>query len=64
MDRARSDKRSDRLDWSTYLKSPITRLQRYSLLLSTVLRTMKVDSEEKDEPEVGIRRSQSSNSGV
>jgi hypothetical protein len=47
MDRARSDKRSDRLDWSTYLKSPITRLQRYSLLLSTVLRTMKTDSEEK-----------------
>lgn len=47
MDKARSDKRSDRLDWSTFLKSPITRLQRYSLLLSTVLRTMKVDSEEK-----------------
>ena len=47
MDKARSDKRSDRLDWSTYLKSPITRLQRYSLLLGTVLKTMNVDSEEK-----------------
>ena len=47
MDKARSDKRSGRLDWSTYLKSPITRLQRYSLLLNTVLRTMKTDSEEK-----------------
>ena len=47
MEKTRTDKRSDRLDWSTYLKAPITRLQRYSLLLSTVLKTMKTDSEEK-----------------
>ena len=47
MDKARNDKRSQRLDWSTYLKSPITRLQRYSLLLNAVLKTMNVDSEEK-----------------
>jgi hypothetical protein len=47
IDRARNDKRSSKLGWDTYLKSPITRLQRYTLLLSTVLRTMKMDSEEK-----------------
>lgn len=40
-------KRSNRLGWDTFLKAPITRLQRYSLLLSTVLRKMVQDSEEK-----------------
>ncbi|KAK5170356.1 Rho guanine nucleotide exchange factor [Saxophila tyrrhenica] len=47
IDRARSDKRSTKLGWDTFLKAPITRLQRYTLLLSTVLKTMKTDSEEK-----------------
>ncbi|KAK3712269.1 Rho guanine nucleotide exchange factor [Vermiconidia calcicola] len=47
LDRARNDKRSTKLGWDTYLKSPITRLQRYTLLLSTVLRNMKTESEEK-----------------
>lgn len=47
IDRARNDKRSMKLGWDTFLKAPITRLQRYTLLLSTVLKTMQDDSEEK-----------------
>ena len=47
IDRARNDKRSVKLGWDTFLKAPITRLQRYTLLLNTVLKTMKTDSEEK-----------------
>ena len=47
IDRARNDKRSNRLSWDTFLKAPITRLQRYTLLLNTVLKSMKTDSEEK-----------------
>jgi hypothetical protein len=47
LDKARNDPRGKRLGWDTYLKSPITRLQRYTLLLHTVLRNMKTDSEEK-----------------
>ncbi|KAI2619647.1 CNH domain-containing protein [Hypoxylon sp. NC1633] len=43
----RAHPRSQRLDWTSYLKSPITRLQRYSLLLETVLKNMVQDSEEK-----------------
>ncbi|GAB7362868.1 hypothetical protein MBLNU230_g3170t1 [Neophaeotheca triangularis] len=43
----RSKPESNRLGWDTYLKVPITRLQRYSLLLGTVLRNMKEDSEER-----------------
>lgn len=48
LDQCRQDPRSRRLDWVTYLKGPITRLQRYSLLLSTVLKHTIVESEEKD----------------
>ena len=47
LDQARDDRRSNRLEWDTYLKSPITRLQRYSLLLITVLKCTVKDSEEK-----------------
>lgn len=47
IERASKDKRSNRLQWDTYLKAPITRLQRYTLLLGTVIKNMKVDSEEK-----------------
>ena len=47
LDQARDDKRSNRLAWDTYLKGPITRLQRYGLLLQTVHKNMKTDSEEK-----------------
>ncbi|KAL4737844.1 CNH domain-containing protein [Aspergillus similis] len=44
---ARDHKMSNRLSWDTYLKAPITRIQRYTLLLSTVHRNMPKDSEEK-----------------
>ncbi|KUI63218.1 Rho1 guanine nucleotide exchange factor 3 [Cytospora mali] len=47
LEHVRSHKRSNRLGWDTFLKSPITRLQRYSLLLSTSLRKMVQDNEEK-----------------
>ncbi|KAK3489337.1 CNH domain-containing protein [Neurospora hispaniola] len=40
-------RRSKRLGWTTFVKAPITRLQRYSLLLSTVLKNTIEDSEEK-----------------
>lgn len=47
LDQTRDNERSKRLGWDTYLKAPITRLQRYSLLLSTVHKHMTQDSEEK-----------------
>jgi hypothetical protein len=47
LDQARDNKKSGRLDWNTYLKAPITRLQRYTLLLSTVHKNMTQDTEEK-----------------
>ncbi|EFX01990.1 Rho guanyl nucleotide exchange [Grosmannia clavigera kw1407] len=47
LEHVRNNKRSDRLGWDTFLKAPITRLQRYSLLLSTVLKNTLQDSEEK-----------------
>ena len=47
LDQTRDNERSKRLGWDTYLKAPITRLQRYGLLLSTVYKHMMQDSEEK-----------------
>lgn len=47
LDQCRQDPRTRRLDWVTFLKAPITRLQRYSLLLATVLKHTIMDSEEK-----------------
>ena len=47
LDQARDNERSKRLGWDTYLKAPITRLQRYTLLLATVHRHTIKDSEEK-----------------
>lgn len=47
LDQAQNNKLSVRLDWNTYLKAPITRLQRYTLLLGTVLHNMTQDTEEK-----------------
>ncbi|KAL4806087.1 CNH domain-containing protein [Aspergillus unguis] len=44
---ARDHKLSNRLSWDTFLKAPITRIQRYTLLLSTVYRNMPKESEEK-----------------
>ncbi|KAI1648803.1 CNH domain-containing protein [Daldinia loculata] len=43
----RAHPRSQRLDWTSYLKDPITRLQRYSLLLETALKYMVQECEEK-----------------
>lgn len=50
----RENERSKRLGWDTYLKAPITRLQRYSLLLSTIYKSMLQDSEEKTNLKVAI----------
>lgn len=47
VERQRNDKRSMKLGWDTFLKAPITRLQRYTLLLNSVLKTMKTESVEK-----------------
>ena len=48
LDQMRENERSRRLGWDTYLKAPITRLQRYGLLLQTVHKNMVGDSEEKN----------------
>jgi RhoGEF domain/Pleckstrin homology domain len=47
LNRVREDGASNRLGWDTFLKAPITRIQRYTLLLSTVHKSMAKDSEEK-----------------
>ncbi|ROT35369.1 Rho1 guanine nucleotide exchange factor 3 [Sodiomyces alkalinus F11] len=47
LDRVRNHKRSTRLDWTHFLKAPITRLQRYTFLLQTVEKNMVQDNEEK-----------------
>jgi hypothetical protein len=47
LDQVRQHKRSERLDWTHFLKTPITRLQRYTFLLSTVEKNMLQDSDEK-----------------
>ncbi|CAN8100752.1 unnamed protein product [Discula destructiva] len=47
-------KRSARLGWDTFLKAPITRLQRYSLLLEASLKKMVEGSEEKTNGEKAL----------
>ena len=47
LDEARTNKLSNKLSWDTYLKGPIDRLQRYGLLIDTVLKNSTVDNEEK-----------------
>ncbi|KAJ5182628.1 hypothetical protein N7492_000244 [Penicillium capsulatum] len=47
LNQVREHKLSNRLSWDTYLKAPITRIQRYTLLLATVHKNMPKDSEEK-----------------
>jgi len=54
LDHVRSHKRSERLGWDTFLKAPITRLQRYTLLLGVVLKNTLGDSEEKSNLERAI----------
>ncbi|KAF2768372.1 hypothetical protein EJ03DRAFT_383408 [Teratosphaeria nubilosa] len=45
---------SRRLSWDNYLKVPITRLQRYSLLLQSVYNATKTESEEKNNLELAL----------
>lgn len=47
LDQVRENERSRRLGWDTYLKAPITRLQRYGLLLTTVHKNVVGENEEK-----------------
>ncbi|KAL1987216.1 hypothetical protein VTN96DRAFT_4548 [Rasamsonia emersonii] len=47
LNQARDNKMSNRLSWDTFLKAPITRIQRYTLLLSTVHKNMVKECEEK-----------------
>ena len=54
LDQMRDNERSKRLGWDTYLKAPITRLQRYGLLLSTAHKNMIQDSEEKSNLQTAI----------
>lgn len=54
LDQMRDNERSKRLGWDTYLKAPITRLQRYGLLLSTVHKNMGPDTEEKHNLQIAI----------
>ncbi|KAL8774661.1 MAG: hypothetical protein Q9194_003960, partial [Teloschistes cf. exilis] len=54
LDQMREHERSKRLGWDTYLKSPITRLQRYGLLLSSVHKNMLTESEEKSNLQIAI----------
>jgi hypothetical protein len=54
VEKARGDKRSNRLSLDSFLKSPIARLQRYALLLGTVLKTMKTDSLEKTNLQIAL----------
>ncbi|KAF3914756.1 hypothetical protein ABW20_dc0100156 [Dactylellina cionopaga] len=48
LEHCRQDPRSSRLEWQHFLKNPITRLQRYSLLLTTILKHTLKEGEEKD----------------
>ena len=54
LDQMRENERSRRLGWDTYLKAPITRLQRYGLLLQTVHKNMVTESEEKNNLSIAI----------
>ena len=55
LEEMREDPRMMRLDWLTYLKAPLTRLPRYSLLLSLVLKNEDFQSEiEKCDLEAAI----------
>ncbi|KAL1838681.1 hypothetical protein VTJ49DRAFT_2407 [Mycothermus thermophilus] len=47
LDVVRDHKRSKRLEWTTFVRAPIARLQRYGLLLETVRKNMPGESEEK-----------------
>lgn len=44
---AQTNRLSNKLDWNTYLKGPIDRLQRYGLLIDTIIKNSTVENEEK-----------------
>ena len=48
LEQARSHRLSNKLGWDTYLKAPITRLQRYGLLLSAVYKKTNESEEKKN----------------
>ena len=54
LDQMRNNERSGRLGWDSFLKAPITRIQRYGLLLSTVHKNMVGESEEKNNLSIAI----------
>ncbi|KAF2834967.1 hypothetical protein M501DRAFT_943033 [Patellaria atrata CBS 101060] len=54
LDQTRGNKMSNKLGWDNYLKSPITRLQRYGLLLNAVLHKTIHESEEKKNLQIAI----------
>jgi hypothetical protein len=47
LNEAQTNRLSNKLDWNTYLKGPIDRLQRYGLLIDTIIKNSIVDNEEK-----------------
>jgi hypothetical protein len=47
LDQAQANPLSERLPWQNFLKAPIDRLQRYGLLIDTVIKNSIVDSDEK-----------------
>jgi hypothetical protein len=47
LDEAQANRASEKLPWQNFLKAPIDRLQRYGLLIDTVLKNSKVDNDEK-----------------
>ncbi|KAF3939728.1 hypothetical protein ABW19_dt0207895 [Dactylella cylindrospora] len=47
LEQCRQDPRASRLEWQHFLKNPITRLQRYGLLLSTILKHSEKEGDEK-----------------
>ncbi|KAL0258151.1 Rho guanine nucleotide exchange factor [Diplodia seriata] len=54
LDQVQAHRSSRKLAWDNYLKTPITRLQHYGLLLSTVLKRSIVDNEEKRNLQIAI----------
>jgi hypothetical protein len=47
LDQTQANPLSERLPWQNFLKAPIDRLQRYGLLIDTVIKNSTVDSDEK-----------------
>ena len=54
IEKIEKNERFKRLHWDTFIKAPITRIQRYILLLSTTLGVMVEDSEEKHNLQLAV----------